>query len=217
MDSKDISDEKQRLTALLVFLAAYCEGIRKPLGLTMLNKLLYYIDFGHYALHQKPITQLHYSKDQYGPVPNTVADEVGELVRQGVLTARSHRYHTVGKVGMAVGTAYTKDSPILLEVFDADEMQTIVKTVEALTTMTPTQISKRSHDDYTWLHAQMHGPIPLEDAKFCDFEWLDYLADGQTTDEIERNEQLRHELEDSPEIRAIMSKIAAHYRSRPQK
>ena len=207
METVNTPQEYTRLTALLVYLAAQCESLGKPLGLTFLNKVLYYIDFGHFAKHKSAITHLHYKKNQFGPVPADLSYYLGELVNEGILRMQPHQYPTTGKEGLVVGTGRTKEAPILLEVFDPDERNTILKTLEALSAMTPTEVSKRSHYDYTWTVAEMHGDIPIEGAKFCDFEWLGYFTNGKTAEDFQALQKLRAALQADPKVRSAFDRI----------
>jgi hypothetical protein len=60
----------------------------------------------------------------------------------------------------------------------------------------------------------MNAEIPLEGARYCDFEWLDYFAQGQTSEERLALAQQRAELAADDELKAIMKGIGEISRSR---
>ncbi|MBU0502103.1 MAG: helix-turn-helix domain-containing protein, partial [Candidatus Margulisbacteria bacterium] len=76
---------------VLLYLLEHCAG--KPnIGQTVLNKLLYFIDFNYYETYEEQLIGATYIKNKYGPTPIEFAKVIDQMEDNGEIKKISGRY-----------------------------------------------------------------------------------------------------------------------------
>jgi transcriptional regulator with XRE-family HTH domain len=131
-------------------------GSKPNVGLTVLYKLLYFIDFDFYEKYEEQLIGATYIKYRYGPTPvefKRIADQMikdKEIMR---VQNESFRYPQ---------TKYIPLVPPDLSGLKANELATINLVLSRLSDMTAKQVSEYSHRDVPWLSAEDGEPIEYE-------------------------------------------------------
>lgn len=131
------------------------------LGITKLNKLLYYSDFWHYKLYRKPILGDRYIKMERGPVPETsyntfnanFRDNIDDSLKKDVEVSKEKVIDFPRK------KIRPKKEPDL-SVFSESEMEIMRKVVEEFRESTARKISEKSHLEKPWKDVQEKEIIP---------------------------------------------------------
>lgn len=140
---KNISKFKQ------VFLYILAKVGAKPnVGLTVLYKLLYFIDFDYYEMYETQLMGLSYIKNTYGPTPVDFAKIVKEMQRdKQIEEIRTEFYnHEMLKYLPLQKPDLTKLS--------AREINFIDSVLEKHSDKTATELSAFSHKDIPWIGAK---------------------------------------------------------------
>ena len=70
----------------------------KPnVGETVLHKLLYFIDFDHYEIHEEPLMGCRYVRNHYGPTVVGLDQWLADMVIRGILSRLSASSMNTGK------------------------------------------------------------------------------------------------------------------------
>ena len=153
MSTMTVELNKDKYLNALLFFISYCNN--KWLGVTKLNKLMYYFDFISYRDHQKSATGDIYAHWEKGPVPKHIEEMLQELKRTGKITAQDIPYLDGKK------TEFTALSEPDMQVFSTYEnrlLEAICKQFE----LWPTQkIVDQTHFESPWLYSQ-----PLDDVDY---------------------------------------------------
>ena len=193
-----------KILPLIVYFSAFCRERNKVLSKTLLNKFFYSLDFGHYALHDAPITGLSYKKDMYGPVPTEIGYYLDVLIENEELFVEEKVHTAAGKVFASYNTPFALSGIDLSDYFDGAEMDTIAKTMEAFANKTAATASDETHSQYTWLSAPKQDYIPFEGAKFCAFEWLGYYGEGKDRADYEETMEMRTDIAQNYKLNRLM-------------
>lgn len=140
---KNISKFKQ------VFLYILAKVGAKPnVGLTVLYKLLYFIDFDYYEMYETQLMGLSYIKNTYGPTPVDFAKIVKEMQRdKQIEEIRTEFYnHEMLKYLPLQKPDLTKLS--------AQEINFIDSVLEKHSDKNATELSALSHKDIPWIGAK---------------------------------------------------------------
>lgn len=114
--------------AILGFL---CERDNRHLGKAKLLKLLYFLDFDHFAKYDVPVTGDTYVKLPYGPVPKHADEILAEMIRDGLLESETARVFDYAQERFSPGEdgVYTPD---VLEQAERDMLAHICRNWKAV-------------------------------------------------------------------------------------
>jgi len=167
-----------KIKYLILHIIQTCQKDRKGVSLPKLYKILYFIDFGHYALFRQPVTDLEYLKFKHGPVPRGLRDyltllEDDELIEEKTLITDNNEQ-----------TVYISHVFNSLEnyAFTQDEISTINRTITKCKNLDANDLSTETHYHYSWISTQNGELITYDKAQYCDFDALEYYY------EIDSNE-----------------------------
>jgi len=162
----------------------------QALSLTKLYQLLYLIDFGHYALHGKAVSALEYWR--YGQ----------ELIPLGAAAYIQITFKTTNEVNEPA-TTYTTANNTLSDT----ALEVIEKTLTRLCEVSEEEIRRIIGYHHTWIFARGGKMLKIEDAVFCDFEYLEYFSHERTREDYEEDEALRRSLENSDRMKALEERL----------
>lgn len=120
-------------------------GSRPNVGETVIDKLLYFIDFDFYEKYEEQLIGATYIKNKYGPTPAEFNKIVQQMIRGGEIAKVADKYHDYRQ---------TKYLPIRepdLRVLSASELKTIDDVLCRLSHMDASTVSSYSHRDVPWL------------------------------------------------------------------
>jgi hypothetical protein len=146
---------RDKFKALVLYICAAVED-RDQLGLTKLNKILWYSDAIAYLKWREPITGETYDKRQFGPMPRDIYTVIEELEAAKVLA-----------VSVSDHFGYKKKEFIPLieaktDMFSADQIALVDDIIQAICDgHTAKSISKLSHDEI-WKMAKIGEELPYE-------------------------------------------------------
>jgi uncharacterized phage-associated protein len=127
-------------------------------GLTKLNKLMFYTDFGCYLLLGKPATGATYEHWPAGPVAKEMRDQKAILIEGEFATIERRPYFN----GVQERIVPIKHPD--LAAFSDDEIAIIDQVVEFFWFYNATQISDFSHMELGWRVTEDRQTIPYETA-----------------------------------------------------
>jgi len=162
-----------KIKSTILFITKNCEKGLNGLTLSKLNKILYFIDFGHFAKYQTEITSMGYLKFKFGPVPRGLRDYLDLFEADGVIDKRK----VINDKGEF--TVYETSENISLKEhgFQESEIEVITKTVGYFSDKYSKVASNESHYHYSWITTKNGSIISTNKAKYCDFPWIDYFND----------------------------------------
>lgn len=131
-------------------------GARPNIGETVIYKLLYFIDFDYYELHEEQLIGATYMKNNHGPTPVEFKKIVERMIQEGEIEKVRSEYFSYPQ------TKYLPRRSPKLEILSADELQLIDHVLERLVGMNANQISNYSHDDVPWKTTARGKVIPYE-------------------------------------------------------
>ncbi len=135
-------------------------GAKPNIGMTVLYKILYFIDFDYYELYEEQLMGLEYIKNHYGPTPISAQKLIEGMVKKNqieVVNTKRFKYDM------------TKYLPLVesdLSLLSGRELEHIDKEIERFSDFTSDQISAYSHKDVPWIGA--------DDGKRIDYEAVFY-------------------------------------------
>lgn len=143
----DTGYNSNRFKSLVHYVIHKC-GHQENVGKTVLFKVLYFSDFDHYELFEKPLTGEEYVKLPHGPAPRHFEDAINSLKKDGKITEIAVDYK-----GKKQNKYFCNEQPQEIP-FSGDEIQLIDRTIARLSSMNATQISAYSHGDMPWKSAK---------------------------------------------------------------
>jgi uncharacterized phage-associated protein len=163
VDTAKPGTDFDKLREMICFFAA--KG-GQSLGKTKLMKLLYYSDFGRYAIAGQSISGATYSKYPRGPVPEDAFTVIDQLVRENVL---------IPKPVFVAG--YRQESHVLngdceLTHLISEEQNMLSLIWGRWRVATASEIVSASHADAPWQSVDMYEEIPYALAHFIEPERL---------------------------------------------
>lgn len=195
--------DMQKVEELILKIISFLQKTSFGASKTKIYKLMYFLDFGNYATTGSSITQLPYLKFKFGPVPLGIhtlleAMEDNDLLR---IKKVSDYYgnHLVYETQESANKYFKFD-------WQEQELSAIKKTLVYFKEFSASQISKESHHQYAWVCAKNAKIISYEDAKFADYEWLDYYH-NKSKDDFQEDQKTRQILNENDEIDELMASI----------
>lgn len=121
----------------------------KPnVGMTVLYKLLYFIDFDYFEKYEQQLMGLTYIKNHHGPTPREFVKVVEEMKKTGELEEVKSRYFTYDQ---------RKFLPLRradLSLLTAQELKMIDSVLGRYADKSATELSNLSHEDTPWMAAE---------------------------------------------------------------
>lgn len=135
-------------------------GAKPNIGESVIQKLLYFIDFDHYEKYEEQLIGATYIKNKYGPTPVEFKKVIDDMTEHGDIVKLKNSHFNYRQ------TKYLPLRDADLTVLNANEVETINNVLVRLSDMNAVQISQYSHNDIPWLGT--------EDKKIINYEAVFY-------------------------------------------
>lgn len=135
-------------------------GSKPNVGMTVLYKLLYFIDFDYYEKFEEQLIGATYIKNHFGPTPVEFKKIVENLEQKGELETIKSKYF------LHEQTKYLPCRQSDISVLNAQEIKHIDEVISRLSDKSATELSDYSHLDIPW--------IGTEDGKVIKYESVFY-------------------------------------------
>lgn len=133
-----LPDRDARMKELILYISDKCSNNPKY-GATMLNKILWAIDFISFQNRGKPIMGEKYQRLEHGPAPYRLRPIRQEMEDAGDLHVRATNYH--GRTQHRIIALRNAN----LSIFDGDEIALVDDIIRTLGEYTGTELSEWSH------------------------------------------------------------------------
>jgi uncharacterized phage-associated protein len=131
-------------------------GGKPNVGMTVLYKLLYFIDFNYYEKYEEQLMGLTYIKNHHGPTPKEFIKIVEQMKQSGELEEIRSKYFTYDQ---------KKFIPVVhpdLSKLNGQELSLIDEVLNRLSDKSASELSDYSHHDTPWLTAEEGNVISYE-------------------------------------------------------
>ena len=155
-----LQDVAKLKEVLLYTLRATAE--KSNVGETVLNKLLYFMDFDYYELHEEYFLGGRYKKNHHGPTKVNLEETLHEMVSANEV---EHWTEPRGPYEQRCFRSLRDPNMNLLSMDDISHIDWVLK---RFSDMNATAISKHSHLDYPWIIASDGGILDYRDARYRD-------------------------------------------------
>lgn len=131
-------------------------GSKSNIGETVIEKLLYFIDFDYYEKYEEQIIGATYQKNIYGPTPLEFGKIVHKMIEEEEITKIENKYFEYTQ------TKYLPLRKPDLSKLKANESKLIDDVLNRLSDMNANQISQYSHNDVPCLTTEDQEIIEYE-------------------------------------------------------
>jgi len=147
----------EKFRQILIHILRKCGG--KPnVGMTVLYKLLYFIDFDYYEKYEEQLMGLVYIKNTHGPTPYYFTDLIEEMKNQGIIEEVKSKFYKYPQTKFLINPRVEPD----LSIFNGREIEHIETELERLSDLTAARLSDLSHKDVPWISAEEGKPLDYE-------------------------------------------------------
>ncbi len=140
-------ESKEKFEQVLLYILQKV-GAKPNVGLTVLYKLLYFIDFGFYERYRKHLMGLTYIKNTHGPTPRNFKKLVSELEGKGVVEEVQSSFFKRDQ------KKYLPHKSPDLSKLSAQELAFIDEILLKYSDKTAKELSELSHKDTPWKAVQ---------------------------------------------------------------
>ncbi len=131
-------------------------GSKSNVGMTVLYKLLYFIDFDYYEKFEEQLIGATYIKNHFGPTPVEFKKIVELMESRGELETVKSKYF------LHEQTKYLPRREPDISVLNAREIKHIDEVLSRLSDKSATELSEYSHKDVPWITAEDGRPLSYE-------------------------------------------------------
>ncbi len=131
-------------------------GAKPNVGETVIQKMLYFIDFDYYEKHEEQLVGANYIRSKFGPTPAEFIKIIGDMIENKDVVKVKNRHFSYSQ---------TKYLPLRnpdLSALNANELNTIDNVLGRLSDMNASQIAEYSHNDIPWLGTEDQEKIDYE-------------------------------------------------------
>ena len=146
-------------------------GSKSNVGMTVIYKLLYFIDFDYYEKFEEQLIGATYIKNHYGPTPVEFKKIVEIMETKGELETVRSKYFQHDQ------TKYLPRRESDISVLNAKEIKHIDEVLSRLSDKSATELSDYSHKDVPWITA--------EDGRLLSYESVFYRTKDTSVREYE--------------------------------
>lgn len=133
-------------------------GGKPNIGMTVLYKLLYFMDFDYYEKYEDQLMGLVYLKNHHGPTPLLFEKLIGDMVKNGEVEIVKSKFYQYPQTKYLVNPKVEPD----LSILNGKEQEHIDWELQRLSDLTATQLSNLSHKDVPWVSAENGKPLDYE-------------------------------------------------------
>ena len=133
-------------------------GGKPNIGMTVLYKLLYFIDFDYYEKYEDQLMGLVYLKNYHGPTPLLFKNIIDDMVKKGDVEIIKSKFYQYPQTKYLVNPEIEPN----LSILNGQEQKHIDWELERLSDLTANQLSDLSHKDVPWVSAENGKPLDYE-------------------------------------------------------
>lgn len=133
-------------------------GGKPNVGMTVLYKLLYFIDFDYYEKYESQMMGLIYLKNHHGPTPLLFKDLIGDMTKNGDVEVVKSKFYQYPQTKYLVNPTIEPD----LSILNGKEKDHIDWELQRLSDLTANQLTDLSHKDVPWISAKDGKPLDYE-------------------------------------------------------
>lgn len=141
-------------------------GAKPNIGMTVLYKLLYFIDFDYYEKYEEQLIGARYQKNHFGPTPVEFAKITETMIARGDLEKVKSTYFKHEQ------TKFLPKREPKLELLTARDIKHIDEVLDRLSGKNAAELSDYSHQDVPW--------ISTDDGEIIDYELVFYRSHETT-------------------------------------
>lgn len=169
-------EKAEKFRQILLYILKKVGG--KPnVGMTVLYKLLYFIDFDYYEKYEEQLMGLVYVKNHHGPTPPLFDKIIDDMIKNGSVEVVKSKFYQYPQTKYLVNPEIEPD----LSILNGQEQEHIDGELQRLSDMTATQLSDLSHSDVPFISAENGKPL--------DYESVFYRTADTSVREYERDEE----------------------------
>jgi len=125
-------------------------GGKPNVGMTVLYKLLYFIDFDYYEKYEEQLMGLVYFKNHHGPTPLLFENLIDSMIIAGEVEVVKSKFYQYPQTKYLVNPEIEPD----LSILNGQEQRHIDSELDRLSDLTACQLSELSHKDVPWISAE---------------------------------------------------------------
>ncbi|MDD5639245.1 MAG: DUF4065 domain-containing protein [Candidatus Pacebacteria bacterium] len=133
-------------------------GGKPNVGMTVLYKLLYFIDFDYYEKYENQLMGLVYLKNHHGPTPRLFENLIGDMTQKGDVEVVKSKFYQYPQTKYLVNPVIEPD----LSILNGREKEHIDWELQRLSDLTASQLTDLSHKDVPWISAENGKPLDYE-------------------------------------------------------
>jgi len=133
-------------------------GGKPNVGMTVLYKLLYFIDFDYYEKHEEQLMGLKYQKNHFGPTPVIFEKIIQDMIKKNEIEAIKSKFYQREQKKYLLNPALEPD----LSILNGQEMEHIDWEIQRLSDLNATALSDLSHKDVPWISTELGMLIDYE-------------------------------------------------------
>lgn len=133
-------------------------GGKPNVGMTVLYKLLYFIDFDYYEKYENQLMGLVYLKNHHGPTPLLFENLIGDMVENGEVEIVKSKFYQYPQTKYLVNPEAEPN----LSILNGQEQKHIDWELRRLSDLTANQLTDLSHKDVPWISAGNGKPLDYE-------------------------------------------------------
>ena len=133
-------------------------GGKPNVGMTVLYKLLYFIDFDYYEKYEDQLMGLVYMKNHHGPTPLLFESLIDSMIKKGDVEILKSKFYQYPQTKYLVNPKIVLD----LSILNGQEKDHIDWELQRHSDLTAKQLSNLSHKDVPWISAENGKPLDYE-------------------------------------------------------
>lgn len=153
-----VPQEKVEKFRQILFYILKKVGGKPNVGMTVLYKLLYFMDFDYYEKYEDQLMGLVYIKNHHGPTPLLFEKLIGDMVKNGQVEIVKSKFYQYPQTKYLVNPTI---EPVL-SILNGQEQEHIDWELQRLSDFTANQLSELSHKDVPWISAENGQPLDFE-------------------------------------------------------
>ncbi len=133
-------------------------GGKPNVGMTVLYKLLYFIDFDYYEKYEEQLMGLAYIKNHHGPTPILFKKLIDKMLTKGEVEEIKSKFYRYPQTKYLLNPSIEPN----LTIINGQEKEHIDWELQRLSDLSATELSEISHRDVPWLTAEDGKPLDYE-------------------------------------------------------
>lgn len=151
---------REKYKNAVLYFINYCNN--NFLGLTKLNKLIYYLDFISYKDRSKSVTNDIYLHKDYGPVPDKIDDIISNLRSDDAIKVEEESW------GDKFKYAFEAKAKPDLKIFDKYELNLLEKICKEFQLWSTDKIVNQTHLEAPWFYSKPFEVVDYKHSKSID-------------------------------------------------